>query len=84
MCATGFRRGFRQDPLLRRLASEHGLAAANGWLVLDDDATVPALSDESRTLAVSGVHAQWTYPAADTLMGMRYVAHGFLRRCRPR
>ena len=84
ICATGFRRGFRHDPLLRRLAEEHALAAANGWLVLDDDATVPALTDESRTLALSGIHAQWAYPAADTLMGMRYVAHAFVRRCRTR
>jgi hypothetical protein len=84
VCATGFRRGFRHDPLLRRLVSEHHLATANGWLMLDADATVPALTDDTRTLALSGIHAQWAYPAADTLMGMRYVAHHFLRRCRTR
>jgi hypothetical protein len=84
VCATGFERGFRHDPLLRRLADEHALAAANGWLVLGDDATVPALTDATRTLALSGIHSQWAYPAADTLMGMRYVAHHFLRRCRTR
>jgi hypothetical protein len=84
VCATGFKRGFRHDPLLRRLADESALASANGWLLLDDDATVPALTDDTRTLALSGIHAQWAYPAADTLMGMRYVAHNFLRRCRTR
>jgi hypothetical protein len=84
ICATGFRRGFQHDPVLARLADEHALERANGWLVLDDDATVAALTDPSRTLAVSGVHAQWAFPAADTLAGMRYVAHRFVRRCRTR
>ncbi len=84
ICATGFVHGYSNEPLLRRLAAEHLLETANGRLILDDDASVPALTDESRTLALSGIHAQWTYPAADTLMGMRYVAHGFLRRCRTR
>ena len=84
ICATGFRRGFEHDPLLSALAREHALERANGWLVLDDDATVPALTDAARTLAVSGVHAQWAFPAADTLAGMRYVAHRFARRCRTR
>jgi hypothetical protein len=70
--------------VLRALAAEHGLASANRWLVLNDDATIPALTDDTRTLALSGIHAQWAYPAADTLMGMRYVAHNFLRRCRTR
>jgi hypothetical protein len=84
ICATGFRRGFHNDPLVTQLANEHALERANGWLVLGDDATVPALTDRSRTLAISGIHAQWAFPAADTLAGMRYVAHRFVRRCRTR
>ena len=50
--------------------------------MLDPDATVPALTDASRTLALAGVPAQWAFPAADTLAGARYVAHAFLRRIR--
>jgi hypothetical protein len=84
VCATGFLRGYRHDPLLASLVDEHRLETADRWLVLDDDATVPALTDATRTLAVSGVHAQWAFPAADTLAGMRWVAHRFLRRCRTR
>jgi cation diffusion facilitator CzcD-associated flavoprotein CzcO len=84
ICATGFLRGYRHDPLLRRLAGEHGLETADRWIVLARDSTVPALTDETRTLGVSGVAAQWAYPAADTLMGARYAAHAFLRRCRTR
>jgi len=84
VCATGFLRGFRYDPLLSALAREHALAAVDDWLVLTDDATVPGLTNAHRTLMVSGVHAQWAYPAADTLAGMRWVAHHFLRRCRSR
>jgi cation diffusion facilitator CzcD-associated flavoprotein CzcO len=87
ICATGFRRGFRHDPLLARLVGEHDLETAEDWLVLDPDSTVPALSDDGRTLAVAGAPAQWAFPAADTLAGARYAAHHFLRRigsCRTR
>jgi cation diffusion facilitator CzcD-associated flavoprotein CzcO len=82
ICATGFLRGYRHDPLLRRLVDEHELATTDRWIVLDGDSTVPALTDDTRTLALAGVQAQWAYPAADTLMGARYAAHAFLRRCR--
>jgi cation diffusion facilitator CzcD-associated flavoprotein CzcO len=82
ICATGFLRGHRHDPLLRRLVEEHELETAEQWIVLAPDSTVPALTDRTRTLALAGVSAQWAYPAADTLMGARYAAHAFLRRCR--
>ena len=84
ICATGFLRGFMHDPLLTRLVADHGLATADGWIVLDPDSSVPALTDATRTLALAGVAAQWAFPAADTLAGARYVAHGFLARCRTR
>jgi cation diffusion facilitator CzcD-associated flavoprotein CzcO len=87
ICATGFVRGFRADPLLAALVDEHELGTVDDWIVLDVDATVPALTDETRTLGLAGVPAQWTFPAADTLVGAKYVAHAFLRRvkaCRTR
>ena len=84
VCATGFLRGFRHDPLLARLVDEHGLETADRWLVLAPDSTVPALTDARRTLAVAGVAAQYAFPAADTLAGARYAAHAFLHRCRTR
>jgi cation diffusion facilitator CzcD-associated flavoprotein CzcO len=82
VAATGFRRGFEHDPLLRRLVDEHGLETEGHWIVLADDCTVPAVTDASRTLSLAGVPAQWAYPAADTLVGMKYGARGFLRRVR--
>jgi cation diffusion facilitator CzcD-associated flavoprotein CzcO len=87
ICATGFRRGFRHDPLLSRLVDEHGLATCERWIELDADCAVPALSDGGRTLALAGAPAQFAYPAADTLVGAKYAARGFLRRiesCRTR
>ena len=88
ICATGFRRGFEHDPLLRGVVEEHGLDSEVRWIVLAPDATVPELTDETRTLALSGPPAQWAYPAADTLVGMKYVARRFMRRiekaCRTR
>lgn len=85
ICATGFRRGFAHDPLLARLVEEHGLETFEGRLVLADDGTVPGLTGVTRTLSLAGAPAQWAYPAADTLVGMKYVARRFLtrvRRCR--
>lgn len=84
IAATGFRRGYRQDTLLASLVDEHDLPTVNGWIALAPDATVPTLTHGERTLALTGVAAQWAYPAADTLMGARYVAHAFARRCRTR
>jgi hypothetical protein len=84
IAATGFVRGYRHDPLLEALVAEHELDTADGRLVLADDSTVPALTDGTRTLAVAGVAAQDAYPAADTLAGARFAAHGLLRRCRTR
>jgi hypothetical protein len=73
-------RGFRNDPLLAHLVSEHDLETVEDWLVLDPDSTVPRLTDRTRTLAVAGALGQWAFPAADTLAGARYAAHRFLRR----
>jgi cation diffusion facilitator CzcD-associated flavoprotein CzcO len=84
ICATGFLRGFQHDPLLRALATEHDLETFNDWIVLDPDSTVPALTDERRTLALAGVAAQWAFPAADTLVGAKYAARGLLARIRCR
>ena len=80
ICATGFQRGFEHDLLLSRLVAEHGLEAEDRWIVLADDSTVPALTDTRRTLALAGVSAQWAFPAADTLVGMKVAARAFLRR----
>jgi cation diffusion facilitator CzcD-associated flavoprotein CzcO len=80
ICATGFLRGFAHDPLLRRLVADHGLRTVDAWIVLNPDSTVPGLTDDSRTLALSGACAQWAFPGGDTLAGARYAAHAFLRR----
>jgi cation diffusion facilitator CzcD-associated flavoprotein CzcO len=82
ICATGFQRGFEHDALLARLVAEHGLETVDGWIVLAPDSTVPTLTDATRTLALAGVAAQWAFPAADTLVGAKYVAHKFLERLR--
>jgi cation diffusion facilitator CzcD-associated flavoprotein CzcO len=85
ICATGFRRGFAADPLLRRLVDEHGVPTNDRWLVLAPDSTVPALTDATRTLSVSGVAGQWAFPASDTIAGAKFAARAFLRRiCRTR
>jgi cation diffusion facilitator CzcD-associated flavoprotein CzcO len=80
VCATGFRRGFAHDRLLRRLVEEHDLETADDWIVVGPDCTVPALTDDERTLGLAGVPAALGFPAADTLAGAKYAARGFLRR----
>ena len=85
--ATGFRRGYEFDPLLSRLVEEHGLETESRWIVLAPDSTVPGLTDSTRTLSIAGVGGQWAYPAADTLVGMKYAARRFsarIERCRTR
>jgi len=84
ICATGFRRGYAEDPLLARLVADHDLAVHDRWILVDPDCSVPALTDASRTLALAGIAAQWAYPAADTVAGAKYAARAFLRACRTR
>ena len=87
ICATGFLRGFRHDPLLACLVDEHGLETVDDWIVVGADGSVPTLTDATRTLALAGGPATWAFPAADTLAGARYVGHRLLRRiktCRTR
>jgi cation diffusion facilitator CzcD-associated flavoprotein CzcO len=80
ICATGFRQGFEHDPLLARLVAEHELETEDRWIVLADDSTVAGLTDSTRTLSLAGVPAQWAFPAADTLVGMKIAARGFRQR----
>jgi cation diffusion facilitator CzcD-associated flavoprotein CzcO len=83
--ATGFLHGCRHDMLLADLVDAHALQTHDGWIVLAADSTIPALTDESRTLSLAGVAAQWAFPAADTIAGAKYAARAFLHRtCRTR
>jgi cation diffusion facilitator CzcD-associated flavoprotein CzcO len=85
ICATGFLRGWQRDTLLSDLVESHALETYEGWIVLAPDSTVPALTDDSRTLSLAGVAGQWAFPAADTIAGAKYAARAFLRRvCRTR
>jgi cation diffusion facilitator CzcD-associated flavoprotein CzcO len=85
IAATGFRRGFQHDELLAGLVERHELEVHDGWLVLEGDSTVPALTDERRTLSIGGIAGQWAFPAADTIAGAKYAARRFLERvCRSR
>jgi cation diffusion facilitator CzcD-associated flavoprotein CzcO len=86
ICATGFRQGFRHNSMLGALVDDHGLETVDRWIVLDERSCVPGLTGASRTLALAGAPAQWAYPAADTLVGMKWAARRFARRvtCRTR
>jgi cation diffusion facilitator CzcD-associated flavoprotein CzcO len=82
ICATGFRRGYAHDPLLRRLVADHGLETAGRWIALAPDCSVRELTGGERSLTLAGAPAQWAYPAADTLVGAKYAARAYLRRVR--
>jgi hypothetical protein len=85
IAATGFERGYRADPLLADLVEAHELPAHDRWIVLAPDATVPALTDDRRTLSIAGVAGAWAFPAADTIAGAKYAGRAFRRRvCRTR
>jgi cation diffusion facilitator CzcD-associated flavoprotein CzcO len=83
ICATGFLRGWQNDLLLSDLVGAHALETHEGWIVLAPDSTVPALTDDRRTLSLGGIAAQWAFPAADTIAGAKYAARAFLRRICP-
>jgi hypothetical protein len=83
--ATGFKRGWQEDLLLADLVGAHGLETQGRWIALAPDSTVPALTDETRTLSIAGVAGQWAFPAADTIAGAKYAARAFARHvCRTR
>ena len=85
IAATGFRKGWREDALLADLVTAHELEAHDRFLVLAPDSTVPALTNDRRTLSIAGVAAQWAFPAADTIAGAKYAARAFARHvCRTR
>jgi hypothetical protein len=85
IAATGFEHGFEHDPLLADLVDAHELETHDRWIVLASDSTVPALTDDVRTLSLAGVAGQWAFPAADTIAGAKYAARAHLRRvCRTR
>ena len=85
IAATGFRKGWREDPLLADVVTAHDLETHDRFLVLAPDSTVPAVTDERRTLSIAGVAGQWAFPAADTIAGAKYAARAFTRRvCRTR
>ena len=69
IAATGFRKGWREDPLLADLVTAHELETHDRFLELAPDSTVPALTNERRTLSIAGVAGQWAFPAADTIAG---------------
>src|SRR5947207_12754172 len=60
IAATGFRRGYQHDRLLARLVDEHEVESHAGWIALAADSSVPDLTDETRTLSLAGVPAQWS------------------------
>jgi hypothetical protein len=83
--ATGFRKGWEEDMLLRDLVDAHGLETHGPYLVLAEDSTVPVLTNDRRTLSVAGAPARWAFPAADTVAGAKFAARAFTRRvCRTR
>ncbi|HEX3805532.1 MAG TPA: hypothetical protein VHV52_02025, partial [Gaiellaceae bacterium] len=84
IAATGFKRGWRHDPLLADLVDAHTLETHGRFIVLAPDSTVPALTDDRRTLSVAGVAGQWAFPASDTIAGAKFAARAFTRRCRTR
>jgi hypothetical protein len=85
IAATGFRKGWREDPVLADLVAAHDLETHDRFLALAPDSTVPALTNDGRTLSIAGVAGQWAFPAADTIAGAKYAARAFTRRvCRTR
>ena len=82
ICATGFTRGYRARSAARaprcRARARHGGQLDRPRAGLHGR----SLTDGERTLAIAGVAGQWAFPAADTLMGAKSAARGFVRKVR--
>lgn len=72
--ATGFS-PVTQHPLLAQLIREHHLLTYQSILQVSDDFCVPIVSRPEACLGVIGPAAAWALPCADSISGMKIVAH---------
>jgi len=72
--ATGFNSDARGHPLIRQLVDEYSVKVVEGLLQLEDDFTLPPLSQRHSVCAVMGTLSRWALPVADTFVGMKYTA----------
>jgi hypothetical protein len=78
--ATGFMPGWQAHEILRRMVEAGALEVDASIPILDDDCSIPALTNAGRTVAIAGSLAGWAFPAADSFAGMKYAARRFALR----
>jgi cation diffusion facilitator CzcD-associated flavoprotein CzcO len=74
VAATGFQ-PVVTHPLLAQLVADYHLPTVDGILKVRDDFCIDELSTPTSVAAVIGPAAAWALPSADSLGGMKIVAH---------
>ncbi|MGH2444109.1 MAG: hypothetical protein ACRDFX_13215, partial [Chloroflexota bacterium] len=77
IAATGFESGCQNHAILRDLIRQYQLQSHDDTLVVNNDCSVPGISDERASLFISGPEARWAFPAADSFGGLKYAARRF-------
>ncbi|MGH2447308.1 MAG: SidA/IucD/PvdA family monooxygenase, partial [Chloroflexota bacterium] len=80
IAATGFQSSWEDIPILRDLVEEQGVTVCGTLLKLEDDCSVPVVSQLESSVALSGPLSRWAYPPADSLAGMKYAGRRFAAR----
>ncbi len=75
--ATGFDKGARALPILRRLIDRYGVPMEGPRIALDSNCGVPPLDRPDSRLAMIGIHANIVVPNGDTIAGLKYIARRF-------
>jgi len=83
IAATGFRPGWQEQEVLVNLVRDYSLETRGPYLALEDDCTIPGLSQPGSILSVAGVSAAWAYPGADSFSGLKYAARRFSAQAVP-
>lgn len=74
--ATGFAPA-STHPLLQQLIRDYRLPLAGAMIKVSDDFCVPQLSSPESCVVLTGAAAGWAVPCADSLGGLKIVAHTF-------
>ena len=76
--ATGFVKGYAQQPLLRRLVQLYDVPVVRGRIRLLTNCGVPPLDRADSRLCMMGLNGNTVVPNGDTISGLKYMARRFV------
>jgi hypothetical protein len=76
--ATGFVKGYAEQPLLRRLVQLYDVPVVRGRIRLLTNCGVPPLDRADSRLCMMGLNGNTVVPNGDTISGLKYMARRFV------